>query len=536
MGGGLDGEALDGNNIYDRGRAVLAGHREVDSGEGAQLGRGAMISLDRFFKVLLVAGALVFAGPAAAGAATFTVNTKLDNASAPSASLKTCPSKCTLRDAMIVAGNTAGTSTIKLPAGHYSLTLAPTGTDDGTTGDLHFNGGTLKIVGANAATTTIDAKGLGDRVLDLTSGGSLALSHLTLTGGLVSNSLGGGGIHVAGPAHLTLSHVAVVRNTATQAGYGGGMYVGSGATVSIDHSLFAYNKNSGDGGAIDTHGTLSITDSTLADNHVDTSLYPTSSDWGAYGGAMEVDGSTATVHLSNVTIAGNTIHGTNSTAGNGGSGSAIDGGGPNVTGVNVIIYGNTASGTAASGDCDTPFTSNGHNVDQDGSCFTGGVGDTTANPRLGTLAHNGGETATMAIGVAGSAYNKGSNAACPATDQRGVKRPVKAICDIGAFELDPPANRAVPKITGTPHPHHKLSCSKGAWTGSPFRSYRYQWKRNGTVIKHAMSRTYRVTSADVGRHLKCAVTASTPGDGSARATSAAVKVPGTHHHHHHHHH
>jgi hypothetical protein len=484
------------------------------------------MSLDRFVKMLLAVCALALAVPVAANAATFTVNTTSDDVSAPSASMTSCPATCTLRDAVIAADNSSGSSTINLPAGHYRLTLSPTGTDDGTTGDLHVTGGTVQINGASARTTSIDATGLGDRVLNVSGTANLSLAHLTVTGGSVADNKGGGGIFDdATTGTLTLSYVAVVGNVASQSGEGGGVYDSeSGSTVNIDHSLIANNHNSGDGGGITTNGTVSITDSTISNNLVDTALYPANTNWGAYGGAMEVDG--GTVNLSNVTIAGNAIHGTNNgptPSTSGGSGTAIDAGSNKVTGTNVIVYGNTASGTAVAGNCDSslPQTSNGHNVDQDGSCFTGGTGDTTADPKLGALANNGGETDTMAIGSSGSAYNTGSNT-CVSPDQRGVNRPVGSACDIGAFELAPPVNTAAPTISGMAVNLQTLSCSQGTWAGSPFQSYSYQWKRDGTGISGATSTTYSVTVADVGHQLTCTVTSSTPADGSASATSAAV--------------
>ncbi len=65
----------------------------------------------------------------------------------------------------------------------------------------------------------------------------------------------------------------------------------------------------------------------------------------------------------------------------------------------------------------------------------------TANPLLGPLQINTpGNTPTMAIpsGTPGPspAFNTGDNAACLATDQRGVTRPQGAGCDIGAYEVE----------------------------------------------------------------------------------------------------
>ena len=57
-----------------------------------------------------------------------------------------------------------------------------------------------------------------------------------------------------------------------------------------------------------------------------------------------------------------------------------------------------------------------------------------ANPRLGPLQNNGGPTPTHALLPGSLAIEAGTNAGCPATDQRGVSRPQGVACDIGAFE------------------------------------------------------------------------------------------------------
>src|SRR5262249_31581686 len=56
------------------------------------------------------------------------------------------------------------------------------------------------------------------------------------------------------------------------------------------------------------------------------------------------------------------------------------------------------------------------------------------DPMLQPLAFNGGLTATQSILPGSPAVNRGNNAHCPLTDQRGERR--DAACDIGAFELN----------------------------------------------------------------------------------------------------
>jgi hypothetical protein len=65
------------------------------------------------------------------------------------------------------------------------------------------------------------------------------------------------------------------------------------------------------------------------------------------------------------------------------------------------------------------------------------------NPKLGPLKDNGGPTATMAIGARSAAIDviPARNGGCPATDQRGVRRPQGPACDVGAYEF------AIPQIT-----------------------------------------------------------------------------------------
>jgi hypothetical protein len=56
---------------------------------------------------------------------------------------------------------------------------------------------------------------------------------------------------------------------------------------------------------------------------------------------------------------------------------------------------------------------------------------------IGPLADNGGPTLTHALLDGSPAIDAADDAACPATDQRGVPRPQGAACDIGAYEYVP---------------------------------------------------------------------------------------------------
>ena len=60
--------------------------------------------------------------------------------------------------------------------------------------------------------------------------------------------------------------------------------------------------------------------------------------------------------------------------------------------------------------------------------------DTFTDPKLGPLANNGGPTLTMAL-LPGSPAIDAATSGAPATDQRGVPRPVGSFSDFGAYEF-----------------------------------------------------------------------------------------------------
>jgi len=160
-----------------------------------------------------------------------------------------------------------------------------------------------------------------------------------------------------------------------------------------------------------------------------------------------ISGNTATIegggffNIGSVDISSSTISGNTSSDGAGGIAN-VDGA---VAIVNTILADNTG------GDCSgVAVTSNGHNLDSDDTCGLAGTGDQSGvDPLLAALALNApGSTETHALPAESPAVDAGDDAACPATDQRGVDRPQDgdeggagtAVCDIGAYELVPDAD------------------------------------------------------------------------------------------------
>jgi hypothetical protein len=92
-----------------------------------------------------------------------------------------------------------------------------------------------------------------------------------------------------------------------------------------------------------------------------------------------------------------------------------------------------------------------------------------------------------------------------------------------------PVNTARPNVVGTAQEGQTLTADSGNWSGTQPISFAFQWLRcasNGdscASVIGATGRTYRVSSADLGRTIRLRVTARNS-VGSTTATSAATAV------------
>ena len=233
---------------------------------------------------------LAWVSTARAVAATLKVNTTADETTSGDG-------LCSLREA-IAAANSPGTAsdcgtadsvsnTIVLGAGTYTLSIAPTGADDNTTGDLNVTGTTpLEIIGAGATATVINATSLGDRVLSVAAGATVTLQGLTITGGHAPDGAAGadgangtgtggpGGPGGAGSAGadgggilnlgtLTLTDAAVTNSRAGQGGAGGNG--GNGAKYGAGGPGGAGGAG-GAGGGIYSSGNLTLSHVAMSNN------------------------------------------------------------------------------------------------------------------------------------------------------------------------------------------------------------------------------------------------------------------------------
>jgi predicted outer membrane repeat protein len=374
----------------------------------------------RVLALALFAAAL--AAPATAEAAVFNVTTTADvGDSTPDGGCANGPGgTCPLREAVHESNSPVhhpGDDVINLPPGTYSFTLAQTLAPGAQSGKL-------TVLGDSARDTIINGADKA-AIFAVAAGASLELRELTLRDGKASAS--GGGIWNQGTSVLV--DVALLSNEAANEGGA----IDSTGTLTLDRVTLAGNKADTNGGAIDvaytaevTPGVATITNSTFGGNE-------------SAGGALTLSNG-GDVTLVNSTVSANTATG------------AAEAGGLRVAGApssfsiaNSIVHGNGPR------DCKAVnggvITSQGGNVTGDAACAAGPLAD----PRLGPLQDNGGQTDTFALLAGSAALDAGTAPGCPATDQRGLARPQGAACDSGAFELEvvppPPADLTSPVIT-----------------------------------------------------------------------------------------
>jgi large repetitive protein len=258
-------------------------------------------------------------------------------------------------------------------------------------------------------------------------------------GGLAGDVFGGGPIAVSGSAFqfnaaldggaIQQGQVLTVsssRFTGNQASFSGGaINCNSGSLAcAISGSTFNANNVSGGhgGGAIAffNGGVKTVTSSTISAN---TSIND--------GGGIRAFSGPVT--LSFVTIVGNTT-------------STGDGGGIRQTFADVTLKASILANNVDTGgqapDCAGTITSGTHNLVKTltGCGFSNLLDITGQDPNLGGLEENGGRTMTHMPQPGSLVINNGADGTCGTTlttDQRGVKRPIGASCDIGAVEVEP---------------------------------------------------------------------------------------------------
>jgi CSLREA domain-containing protein len=287
-------------------------------------------------------------------------------------------------------------------------------------GGIYNSGGTVLLDGCTVTTNYLSGSGgtsnYGGGVFSW--GGDLTITDSKITSNDALTS--GGGVFFQ-DGNLMITNSVFRNNSASAAlGSGGGLFNGSDTATVIQQSEFSGNDAGNDGGGIHTQGVISLENVTISGN---------TSDDGA--GMLSTGGTGVTTDILNSTIYGNIVP----SGSNAGGLVAY-----NAVGIkNTIIAGNdndeclNSSGTA--------ITSNGNNISGDATCgFSAGGDQPGTDPLLGLLADNGGFSKTHALLPGSPALDAGTNSGCPASDQRGVNRPIDgdtdgtATCDVGAYE------------------------------------------------------------------------------------------------------
>ena len=386
----------------------------------------------------------------------------------------------------------------------------------GVGGDARFQGGNGGNGGSGAGCWGGAVFNTGQLIVtDTTFDGNTATGGAGGAGGAAGGGavagrpgIGGPGAEGSGAAIYSLGPVAVYSSTFSANRAAGG--------ASADGGTF-YSGNGTDGlpggpsagGAIWSGAGLTAVNCTFYDN---ISKGGAGGDGGparwtagkggnggaAAGGAVWSSGNAA---LTNCTLAQNgAIGGTNGLAGEGAvgnsdghlgssAGGAIAQGSGGFSLKNTIVA-NSVSGGNGSGS----ITDLGQNISSDASFPVGSSSQASTDPKLGSLASNGGPTATMVLLAGSPAIQRADLAAAPAFDQRGRPRPGagKISPDIGAVEVVPAFITSGPTNFLATN-GQSVTFSVVAGGDSPLQ---YAWRLNAVLLSQATNSNYIISSAN----------------------------------------
>ena len=346
-------------------------------------------------------------------------------------------------------------------------------TNNSATGGVGGGGGTggpgsgTFSIGGNGGDGALGGSGLGGAVYNL---GNLTLINCTFSVNAASGGAGGqGGAGGAGS-------IAGLPGNGAAGGDGSGGAIFNAANLTIVASTFATNFASGGasaaagmrgngtglngikggpaaGGALYNNWWVVVTNSTFYTNAV---LGGPGGNGGNGGGTFVVPGDGgdggdgtggAIANANTMTIVNCTLSssgafgGTNGVAGTGNSTAApgnpgVSSGGNLVnSGPSLLLMNSILAAAVSGGNASGDFTDGGFNLSSSEVMSFGASSLQAIDPKLGTLAANGGPTLTMALLTGSPAIDRIPPDKAPSTDQRGFPRPINSLSDIGAFEF-----------------------------------------------------------------------------------------------------
>ncbi len=291
------------------------------------------------------------------------------------------------------------------------------------------------IENENSATMTVtNSTFSNDNAAYGQSGGAIdnVSSMLTVTGCLFSGSAAPIGGAIENDQGTLIVGDSTFSGNNTNASSGGGGAIDSSGTATISDSTIFGNSADSVGGGIANSGTMMVSNSTISGNNATIE--------GAGNGGGGIENNSGALTLSDDTISGNTAAG-NSTTGSGG----IQNDAGTVALQNTIVAGNLGDVAAIVDIGGVVITDRGHNllgtaVDNSAADPTPGLSDVFSDtPLLSALGNYGGPTQTLAPLAGSPAVGAGQVVAgLSATDQRGLPRVVGGRLDIGAFETQAP--------------------------------------------------------------------------------------------------
>lgn len=385
-----------------------------------------------------------------------------------------------------------------------TLTLTDVSVKNSRASDGGLGGSGREMIGGSAPGGSGASGGSGGSGGGIASTGTLSLIDSTISGNAAGNGgdggassqatgtggggnggsggVAGGGGGIVSSGALTLSGTTISGNAAGTGG-DGSQGANDVNTAANPGGIGGNGGAGGDDGGIGALGTsLSITNSTITANFAGAGGQSAKGGNGqgdlVFGGAGGSGGrggdgggigtaGLAGSSLLNVTLADNGAGapqagapgGTESGAagargarGLGGGLFVLAAGAPAVL-ENSILAANNPDGNCGTNalSINTRVTDGGHNLNFAPPVLQGLNGGgpcpstfLSGDPKLGPLQDNLGPTETMALGAGSAAIDQvpATGADCPATDQRGLQRPSGPACDIGAYEVTPPALRA----------------------------------------------------------------------------------------------
>jgi hypothetical protein len=260
------------------------------------------------------------------------------------------------------------------------------------------------------------------RVFRVVKGATLEAHKLTIAYGAANDSSdtardGIGGAILNDSSSVVLEDVGLTANRADR--HGGGIYNRGGTLRLIRVTISGSYVGDNGGGLFNEGGTVMLANSTLSGN------FAGGSGGGLFNFAGTITLINATLYDNNAAFGGSSL--TNNQEGT-------------LAVKNSIIASSGAGGGPLATNCGGKLIDGNKNLQSpDKSC-----GDTipVADPQLGPLADNGGFVLTHALKPGSAAVDKADNNVCQTDpilklDERNTARPIGAVCDIGAYELDP---------------------------------------------------------------------------------------------------